>query len=533
MVRAHNLSPFAPQPARVSPLATLREPPVLQEPITIDEAPTTHVTALRSEPSGGVSSATSSPKGTKGPEKKRRDRKKKRRAKESAGSPDSPYIKAEPRSPSPYAVAPRPQKRQRLSGQYNAELNYDEPRYAPEAVGLERRPEAFTEVRQTRTPRAYPRVEERYDGRYEPEVRLPEPIYRRVERDDGEYRRVSGGPYVGGPDSPTVLSAPYGPGEVRQVRAPSHAIADRRVEEPIYYRDPIRRASVRPETDHDRSRSPPLAMGPPRQPVRIVIDEYGRKYYDPGPPPSSMRQSVAPASTIREPEVIYERTPMRAVSSRAPAELYEEGGVVYRTSSPAIAVPRRVITQPEYASPDYRSHRQREYSLRPTALPPGNEYIEIRGPERRQLTHFEDVPREYVQRAASVLPEPIRYEMPREYSGRLQSVRPEQPPREYAASVRPEARREMIPQSQRGFSVRPGDAPLRDHVPVADGGYYEPLPSRRPVEGAREPAPAVAGGYYEQVPARRPAEVAFIERPRAREASVVVYADDVRREVYR
>jgi hypothetical protein len=38
--------------------------------------------------------------------------------------------------------------------------------------------------------------------------------------------------------------------------------------------------------------------------------------------------------------------------------------------------------------------------------------------------------------------------------------------------------------------------------------------------------------FYEEVP-RRPAEIAFIERPRARESSVLVYADDVRREVYR
>jgi hypothetical protein len=39
--------------------------------------------------------------------------------------------------------------------------------------------------------------------------------------------------------------------------------------------------------------------------------------------------------------------------------------------------------------------------------------------------------------------------------------------------------------------------------------------------------------YYEDISDRRLAEVAFIERPRARESSVLVYADDVRREVYR
>jgi hypothetical protein len=121
-----------------------------------------------------------------------------------------------------------------------------------------------------------------------------------------------------------------------------------------------------------------------------------------------------------------------------------------------------------------------------------------------------EAPREHVQRAPSTRPEAVRYEIPREYAGRLQSVRPEPPPREYASSVRPEVRREVIPQSQREFSVRPMDAIPRRQVPV--------------VEDDR---------YYEEVPSRRPAEIAFIERPRARESSVLVYADDVRREVYR
>jgi hypothetical protein len=144
--------------------------------------------------------------------------------------------------------------------------------------------------------------------------------------------------------------------------------------------------------------------------------------------------------------------------------------------------------------------------------PPGDEYMPVKeAPERRQMSHFEEAPREFVQRAPSTRPEAVRYEIPREYTGRLQSVRPEPPPREYASSVRPEARREVIPQAQREFSVRPMDAiPRRQQLPVVDDDRY-----------------------YEEVPSRRPAEIAFIERPRARESSVLVYADDVRREVYR
>ena len=69
----------------------------------------------------------------------------------------------------------------------------------------------------------------------------------------------------------------------------------------------------------------------------------------------------------------------------------------------------------------------------------------------------------------------------------------------------------MVPQSQREYSVRPIDTiPRREHVPMREGERY-----------------------YEDIPDRRLAEVAFIERPSARESSVLVYADDVRREVFR
>jgi hypothetical protein len=69
----------------------------------------------------------------------------------------------------------------------------------------------------------------------------------------------------------------------------------------------------------------------------------------------------------------------------------------------------------------------------------------------------------------------------------------------------------MVPQSQREFSVRPVDSlNRREQVPLSKGERY-----------------------YEEVPTQRAAPVAFIERPRAREASVVVYADDVRSQVYR
>ncbi|KAB8301366.1 hypothetical protein EYC80_003242 [Monilinia laxa] len=196
------------------------------------------------------------------------------------------------------------------------------------------------------------------------------------------------------------------------------------------------------------------------------------------------------------------------MSTRPPVETFEEDGVLYRRASP-VAVPRRVITQPEYAHPEYRSYREREYSARPTPMrPPGEEYVRVRAqPERRQVSHFEEAPREYISRPQSVRPDAIRYEVPREYVGRLSSVRPEAPLREYASSVHPEARREVMAPPRREFSVRPTEIVPRSHQPImAEGERYYEVDNQRP---------------------------AIIERPREREGSVFIYADDAPRKVYR
>lgn len=589
-VRAHNLSPVAPQPARVSPLATAREPPILRETVLADNTAPAQVAALRNQT--GVSSTDTSPKGGKVSEKKK-GKKKKRKAKDSTDTSDSPYIKPEPKSPSPYAVAPvprPPQKRQRQSDQYAAELNYDEPRLN-EVIRTQRSAqEPYEEVQESR---AYQRVEEPY----EPAFGRPLPPVRRIE---DTHRRTASDAYARQPQSSAFYSTPsYAHREAHSARAVSNVIVDRRVEDTRYQKEPVMRTVMRPDADRERSRSPIMrdgrspAMGPPRQAVRIVRDEFGNEYYDPTPP----RQSVAPPVRYRE-EIVYERPRVRG-------EVYEEDGVLYRRSPPPTAIPRRVVTQPEYAMAPpsgYRSYREREYSVRPSGEEyaarrqvyeePIREYAsraqsirpevvryEVRNepeyvsrapipreddannyaraasirPEQMRYETREEVPREYAvprvqalrdentreftpragtarpdavrytvredreyasrapvvceepyARPASIRPDTVRYEAPREYIGRMQSVRPEAPPREYASSVRPEVR-------QREFSVRPVESLNR-----------------------REPAPVAKGErYYEEAPGQRQPPIAFIERPRAREASVMVYENDTRREVYR
>ncbi|KAG9245739.1 hypothetical protein BJ878DRAFT_540952 [Calycina marina] len=544
VIRAHDLSPIAPQPARVTPLATARDVPLLRENNTVEDVVPAQVAALRQQASG-ESSANSSPRRPTRPEyvkaskgkRAKKDTAKKRKSPVNVMEtrPDSPYIKREPGSPSPFAVAPlpRPNKRKR---QHAPELNYDE----PVQVVHEPTAEKYKDLPPTIL----------YEDRYAPEPRRPEPVYHRLEPEVGSYRRVPSVQYVEDdgyrrvasraysrmPKSPSLYTLPYAP-EPRTFGAMPRAVADNKVyEEPVYYQERAPRASVRPDVDHERSRSPimrerrsQIPMGPPRRPIRIIIDEHGREYIDPSPPPPPVpRFSVAPQPRYREQDVVYERAPTRAVSSRAPVDTYEDDGVLYRRQSPPPPIVRRVVTQPEYGSAlEHRSYREREYSARPIS-PPGEEYVQLRGREQRQMSHFEEAQREYMPRAMSVRPEaiPVRYEIPREreFVGRMQSVRPEGAPireyartggvpsREYAASVRHEGRREVV-QSQREYSVRPSEvreSVLRRRDEVPDGERF-----------------------HGEAPIRRPAEVTYIDRPRLREGSVIVYGDDRREIVYR
>jgi hypothetical protein len=488
---------LAPQPARVSPLATARAPPILGQSMIAEEGTPAQVVALRK--SAG-SSQDSSSKGTKPADKKKNKKNKKRKSsgKQPATieTPELPYIKPEPRSPSPILAAPlpRPLKRQRQTLEAGPGLNYDDPSY--DIPREEAREQMLPPRYKDHGPRrVYDRVED--ERPYEP--RETEPYtFRRVGRDERQHRRlVSHEEYrepqiYREPVSPSMHTLPYSSNEPRAIRAVSHAVTERRIQEPSrYYTDLPPRASVRIDSDRDRSRSPvmrdrpsPIIMAPPRlPPARIVVDEFGNQY---APIPVASRQSVVPVVRPSEDNRTYERAPLRPVA-RPPTDVYEEDGIVYRKSTPSLSAMRRVITQPEQEI-DYRSYRQRDYSVRPeTRAPPSEEYVRIREPvERRQMSHLEEAPREYA-RVGSVRPESVRYAAPREYVTRVQSVRPEALPHVHASSVRPEPRREIATQPFREFSVRPNDPEIirREYMPPRGTSYAPTRPvARRVVDDA-------------------------------------------------
>lgn len=209
---------------------------------------------------------------------------------------------------------------------------------------------------------------------------------------------------------------------------------------------------------------------PQPQPQRIYVDSNGREYLEPRRP--TVRQSVAPAGYYREPEVIYERAPPRAVSRYAEPGHYVEGGPAYGQAYPAA---RRVVTQPEYVPQPYGEGYPGEPPLR-SMMPPDARAVEPPGPD-------------FGARMASVRPPPPP-PGPGEYAS----------PQEYGSG--PESRPETV--------VGGYGAPPQAYAWDYEGG------------------PAAGGPGYYAAPARGAEEMAYIEPP-----PEVVYAEGGHEELYR
>ncbi|KAF5019218.1 hypothetical protein F66182_8792 [Fusarium sp. NRRL 66182] len=488
LMRAHERSP---QNAQASPLTVARRLPLATE-VTSNSSTGTpaQVAALRNEPIA-VISPESSPQGG-GVSEKRKGKKKKRKAERQALEAEpTPYIKPEPRSPSPINAPSyaRPNKRQRYTQRHPDEPGYEEIRYEPHPGQYPLEPPHSRQERDDRMPIGYERVG--FSSQRAASTTVPgSAVYRREYADD-QY--VSGSPYA--VEQPTLVSTHH----QRQPmggRAESQARPNDSYQRPSWPYSGTQQASPAAlRSDGD------VFMAPQRPaPTRIIVDAYGREYIEP-PRSTIIRHSAAPPAQSGEPEIIYERPAPRRQQL---VERYEDGRIVYRRPSPSY-MPRRVVTQPEYISQDYRDHHPRELSSRPIA-PPGEFIDAMAPPERRRV---EDGVREYISRPTSVRPpEPIRYEVARDY-GRVQSVRPEPAVRQYATSGHPENHCEAVQPYGREYGA----------LTVEQGAVRREY-STRPVER-----------YYNQ-PVRGGEEIAFIEHPRGA-TQEIVYADDARREVYR
>ncbi|EWG45316.1 hypothetical protein FVEG_06143 [Fusarium verticillioides 7600] len=330
LIRAHE-RPH--QNAQTSPLMNNRPRPRAAEATSTSSTGTpAQVAALRNEPVA-VTSPESSPQG--GASDRRKPKKKKRKADRQAPETEpTPYIKAEPRSPSPMNAPSyiRPNKRQRYAQQQPDEPVYEEvgyePRpalYPPEPVPVHNRQE-----RDDRVPIGYDTVG--FSSQRAASTTVPgTAVYRREYADD---RHVSGGPYP-------IEQSPHGPPPHQSLSmgtAGSQVRPNDGYPRPSWPYAEVHEASptgLRPEGD--------VFMAPHRPPpTRIIVDAYGREYIEP-PRSTNIRHSAAPPARSGEPEIFYERTPVRRPQAM---EAYEEGGAVYRIRSPSY-MPRRVVTQPE------------------------------------------------------------------------------------------------------------------------------------------------------------------------------------------
>ena len=192
----------------------------------------------------------------------------------------------------------------------------------------------------------------------------------------------------------------------------------------------------------DRSRSPPrlqeyhdtgtAIMPPPSAPPRrIVVDQYGNRYYAADAAPAPSRASVAPMDRRPTAELGYERAPSRMASSYAqpPIAQYEHPAES-RMAPPPPPLRRQISDEAPVQYVDAHGYPIRAYSTRPVD-------------EQQQQVRYIDAPTSPVYQAAPRYeqmapppPPPVREQTSPVYVPRSYSVRPEEPMQAAAAYAR-------------------------------------------------------------------------------------------------
>ncbi|KAI9711671.1 MAG: hypothetical protein M1812_007104 [Candelaria pacifica] len=485
IVKNHIASPVAPQPSRVSPLAVAKLPPFARERRDAEEPP------AASEPEVQAMSARQSPEEVPQPSGHRkrlkkgdgfdRPRKQRRGNRGKVADSPEPYIKEEPESPPQLNTQPRLRQSER-------------PKYHREPIGVD-----DTSPRRYRSDTGLLRDYEDRPISYRYEIETPnsaatQQTSSRVDRREPDLRRVASLQYTRRPVSPPQYSADFFPSDARASRALSHTYNERpMIEHAQYYREPLR-SHIGHYVRSEQSRSPPpvrppvrerltpAPMGPP--PRKIVVDQYGNRYYA-APPTIDLTSSVPPPSFDENINPRYAPVHVRDHVRRAPVapvDLYDEEAFEGRMPPPAA---RRVVERTDADVVDHRSYRQREYEPRPVeATMPQEDRPQIRQlRDGSYVSHIEPMPlppREYVPRMHSVRPDSSRYEAPREYVPRLQSVRPE-----LNYDLGAPTRTEDPPRARRELTLRPEDGlRVREYLPVENERFtYAPRPQSRDYPG--------------------------------------------------
>ena len=458
VIRNHITSPAAPQPARVSPLAVAKIPPLSQGRHNVGEnedlfqGPSTEMVDARPSPIVAQQPSNS--------RKRRREIDNSERIRNVAPRRDlaSPEvrIKDEPVSPPPFTGARevwQPPHRQEVQRPIYIENDSPRIRDRGRVIQTHRPLDRPTEV-------------------YMSEARRPvTPVVRRIVSRAGHRFEPHGEPDLRRVVSARQVRAPLSPVEQYTVPHPASARAASQVYMPQPGPPRDYRASVQPQPPsypgRDRSTSPTIrqaratpqiresiSMAPPAR--RIVQDEFGNRYIEALLPPER-HGSVVP---IRRPSDFtprYGEAVPRGASVREPqfVETYDERQYAPRAQSPTS--PRYV----EYAAPPRGRpviDRERGIVYGEDAYAATNEGVRLVEYSEPRPARYEETirPREVGTRMQSVRPVSHQYDSPRDHIARVQSVRPEQD-----RIVSLGGRRELVPQVSRQVSVRPEEVYAR------------------------------------------------------------------------
>ncbi|KAL5594671.1 hypothetical protein BROUX41_001587 [Berkeleyomyces rouxiae] len=474
IVRSHNLVPAAPQPHHVSALATQGGRQTVEASLI---SPTQHEQVVSSHKEISSGSAGTSPKN----HNKQRRNKGKKRKQDRAEEATITTIKMEPKSPEPMKTPQyAPRKRQRGKRNY-VSAEEEGAQYSP------RNPLAAGSFNRDRSQHRAPDHHVAHGDLEVYRRRGVDPTHERVYVESGAL-------------------APRPPQYVRPGYTLYNMEDHYAIERPVsrYYREG-HEATPRHEVE-TRATSPiivdaePAAMGPPRAPGSlVVVDAYGRSYYEP-PRPGYPRQPYYGD------EIVYKR-PGRAVSRR-PTEYYDDGSVYQRVSpGPYLSGTRRVVTQPELVDNEVR---RREYSAWPSGPPAVDDYVSVRATPVERRAYEDPVP---YNRPVSVRPldggsftsiappppqpqpQPSAHVLANPGFHRMTSVRPPE-----ASDAAGQSRHYISPAgvAGRSYSVVPGDRVQR-HYSV------RPEAERYYADGVEyvERAPGPGGAAYGEAMYRR------------------------------
>lgn len=501
IVRSHITSPLAPQPARVSPLAVAKEPPVPQ--VNGNRQPNGDAAVRGDVP--GPRKSPKQPAQPINPKKRRRRNNSGETARNVAPRREAPsperIIKAEPVSPPQQLAAVgawRPPRREEVHRPIVDE------NASPRPVPVDRVVQAPRPERQGpvyAVDQGRPFTPNGYGGRL---VEM---------RDEPDLRRIVSAKQVRAPMSPFEQ---YSSGQPYPTRAASQVYIPQSIQDGRHYvtgqqvhmasgnQEPMGhyRASMQPPpiSMHGANRSPSPAprqihRSPPRQgsvfmappPRRIVVDQYGNRFVE--APASSIperQMSTVPASRSNEYEPRFEQ-PMGASSVRQPSMDVSRGEPRYIQRPPSPTSPR-YISYPSQAPParsssivylDQERHPETQAAYKPN--PSMVHYIDYPAHARPEEVSR---PREPA-RVASVRPRGSHYESQQAQMSRAPSARPE-----LGRVVSLDGRREEYPPLTRQISVRPEEMYVRRPVPVP-----EERPRYQYVQENPEPRYAVQSSY--------------------------------------